>query len=83
VGSECHAKVLGTPWCHNWSALMGKLLGYARVSSAGQDLSVQREALKKAGVHVVFEEKATAPSATAARSWAKCCISWGATTLSW
>lgn len=38
---------------------MGKLLGYARVSSTGQDLSIQREALKKAGVHVVFEEKAT------------------------
>jgi len=36
---------------------MGKLLGYVRVSSAGQDLTVQREALKKAGVRVVFEEK--------------------------
>lgn len=38
---------------------MGKLLGYARVSSVEQDLTLQREALKKAGVRVVFEEKAS------------------------
>jgi DNA invertase Pin-like site-specific DNA recombinase len=32
---------------------------YARVSSVDQDLTVQREALKKAGVRVAFEEKAS------------------------
>ena len=37
----------------------GKLIGYARVSTTDQDLSVQREALKCAGVGVVFEEKAS------------------------
>jgi DNA invertase Pin-like site-specific DNA recombinase len=34
-------------------------MGYARVSSVDQDLTVQKEALKKAGVMVVFEEKAS------------------------
>jgi len=37
----------------------GKLIGYARVSTTDQDLKVQREALKRAGVGVVFEEKAS------------------------
>jgi DNA invertase Pin-like site-specific DNA recombinase len=37
----------------------GKLFGYARVSTTDQDLAVQREALKLAGVGVIFEEKAT------------------------
>jgi DNA invertase Pin-like site-specific DNA recombinase len=36
---------------------MGKLFGYARVSTVDQDLTVQREALEKAGVRVTFEEK--------------------------
>jgi DNA invertase Pin-like site-specific DNA recombinase len=36
----------------------GKLLGYARVSTTDQDLSVQREALHGAGVGTIFEEKA-------------------------
>ena len=35
----------------------GKLFGYARVSTSDQDLTVQREALIRAGVAVVFEEK--------------------------
>ena len=35
----------------------GKLLGYARVSTTDQDLTVQREALGKAGVSVIFEEQ--------------------------
>jgi DNA invertase Pin-like site-specific DNA recombinase len=35
----------------------GKLLGYARVSTTDQDLTVQRQALKGAGVATVFEEK--------------------------
>jgi NADPH:quinone reductase-like Zn-dependent oxidoreductase len=34
-----------------------KLIGYARVSTADQDLAVQRQALKGAGVGVIFEEK--------------------------
>jgi hypothetical protein len=37
----------------------GKLLGYARVSTTDQDLSVQREALHGAGVAAIFEEKAS------------------------
>ena len=37
----------------------GKLIGYARVSTTDQDLKVQREALKRADVGVVFEEKAS------------------------
>jgi DNA invertase Pin-like site-specific DNA recombinase len=37
----------------------GKLFGYARVSSSDQNLTVQREALAGAGVHVIFEEKAS------------------------
>jgi DNA invertase Pin-like site-specific DNA recombinase len=37
----------------------GKLLGYARVSTSDQDLTIQRQALKCAGVHTIFEEKAS------------------------
>ena len=37
----------------------GKLLGYARVSTTDQDLTVQRRALKGAGVVTTFEEKAS------------------------
>src|SRR5262245_55760917 len=37
----------------------GKLIGYARVSTTDQDLAVQREAMKRAGVGVIFEEKAS------------------------
>src|SRR5215470_16011971 len=37
----------------------GKLLGYARVSTGDQDLSVQREALRGASVGTIFEEKAS------------------------
>ena len=37
----------------------GKLIGYARVSTTDQDLAVQRESLKRAGVGIIFEEKAS------------------------
>jgi DNA invertase Pin-like site-specific DNA recombinase len=37
----------------------GKRFGYARVSSTDQDLAVQREALGRAGVNIIFEEKAS------------------------
>jgi DNA invertase Pin-like site-specific DNA recombinase len=37
----------------------GKLIGYARVSTTDQDLTVQREALERAGVGVIFAEKAS------------------------
>jgi DNA invertase Pin-like site-specific DNA recombinase len=38
-------------------SIMSKLFGYARVSTVDQDLTVQRDALAKAGVRVTFEEK--------------------------
>jgi DNA invertase Pin-like site-specific DNA recombinase len=38
---------------------LGKLIGYARVSTTDQDLGVQREALRLGGVGVIFEEKAS------------------------
>ena len=43
----------------NGAAGRGKLLGYARVSTTDQNLSVQRQALAAAGVATIFEEKAS------------------------
>lgn len=36
---------------------MGKKIGYARVSTTDQDLTIQREALGRAGCNIVFEEQ--------------------------
>ena len=38
---------------------IGKLIGYARVSTADRDLAVQRQALMDGEVGVIFEEKAS------------------------
>jgi DNA invertase Pin-like site-specific DNA recombinase len=38
---------------------LGKMFGYARVSTTDQDLALQREALERAGVNAIFEEKAS------------------------
>jgi DNA invertase Pin-like site-specific DNA recombinase len=38
---------------------VGLLIGYARVSSQGQDLALQRDALSKAGCERIYEETAS------------------------
>lgn len=39
-----------------------RLVGYARVSTVDQETKLQRDALKRAGVHVVYEEKGSGVS---------------------
>jgi len=41
---------------------MGRIYGYARVSSIDQDLTIQRESLEKAGCIVIKEEKLSGTS---------------------
>ena len=49
---------------------MARVYGYARVSTADQDLTVQREALIKAGVNpdLIFAEKVTGIGGRGGRS---------------
>lgn len=42
---------------------MAKLIGYARVSTDDQNLDLQRDALQKAGCHVIYEETASGKNA--------------------
>jgi len=50
---------------------MAKTWGYARVSTANQDLSIQEAALRAAGCCVVFSEKATGTNTDARPELAK------------
>jgi DNA invertase Pin-like site-specific DNA recombinase len=53
------ATKLGRQKAESTARKSGKLFGYARVSTADQDLALQREALERAGANAIFEEKAS------------------------
>ena len=46
--------------------VMGELVGYARVSSTGQDLTIQLDKLQDYGCRRIFEEKKSGTSANRA-----------------
>lgn len=50
------------------------LIGYARVSSTEQETALQRDALERAGVHRVYEEKRSAVKARPALTKALCAL---------
>ena len=57
---------------------VGQLIGYARVSTAGQDVALQRDALERAGCARVYADTGADRSATALslfRAWSIC--AWG------
>src|SRR5438128_2707777 len=53
---------------------MGYLIGYARVSTADQDLGLQLEALRHAGCHDALVFRATTPRAWTARPGLEACL---------
>lgn len=53
------ATKLGRQKAESTARKSGMLFGYARVSTADQDLALQREALERAGANAIFEEKAS------------------------
>ena len=53
---------------------MGRLIGYARVSTAEQDLQLQLDALNKAGCEKVFEDKASGSGARSMRPGLDACV---------
>ena len=51
------------------------IIGYARVCTTDQDLSIQEAALRAAGCEVIRAEKRSAPRRRAARNCAPCSTS--------
>lgn len=55
----------------------GRMVGYARVSTEDQDTALQMDALLKAGVHEVYQEKASGASRRGREELARCIASLG------